>query len=271
MSTTSAATTHGLTTADRKALTELPATYERKLDVSVVALLQEAQQLAAALVKLGDALVERTLVAADAATQLDRRRQRLESAELDWKAVGSRVTPAAIVELRAQAQLRKRDAVEALRYFGRDNQELQQVIESISRRVGDAELVLELHTLAQAVEDNAAILRHADLPKGAAEQLRALADELDTQLAKHRVRSDASSALALRNRAFWHLRELLEEIREAGRYVFRNDARALALFRSSAARTRARQRANKASKTQDSEPPGSSPNQTPSGWGSSGS
>ena len=174
-------------------------------------------------------------------------------------------------ELRAQAQLRKRDAVEALRYFGRDNPELQQVIESISRRVGDAELVLELHTLAQAVEDNAAILRHADLPKGAAEQLRALADELDTQLAKHRVRSDASTALALRNRAFWHLRELLEEIREAGRYVFRNDARALALFRSSAARTRARQRANKASKTQDSEPPGSSPNQTPSGWGSSGS
>jgi hypothetical protein len=270
MSTTSAAPTLGLTTADRKALSELAATYERKLDVSVVALLQEAQQLAAALVKLGDALVERTLIAADAGAQLDLRRQRLEAAELDWKAVGSRVTPTVIVELRAQAQLRKRDAVEALRYFGRDNAELQQALERIGRRVGDAELVMELHTLAQAVEDNAAILRHADLPKGAAEQLRALADELDTQLAKHRVRSDAAQALALRNRAFWHLRELLEEIREAGRYVFRNDARALALFRSSAARTRARQRANKASKTQDSEPPASSPNQTPSGWGSSG-
>jgi hypothetical protein len=46
--------------------------------------------------------------------------------------------------------------------------------------------------------------------------------------------------MSLRNRAFWSLREAMDAVRSAGRYVYRKQPKLLVAFHASSTRARAR-------------------------------
>jgi hypothetical protein len=46
--------------------------------------------------------------------------------------------------------------------------------------------------------------------------------------------------MSLRNRAFWSLREAMDAVRSAGRYVYRKQPKLLVAFRASSSRARTR-------------------------------
>ena len=46
--------------------------------------------------------------------------------------------------------------------------------------------------------------------------------------------------MSLRNRAFWFLREAMDAVRSAGRYVYRKEPTLLVAFRASSSRARTR-------------------------------
>ncbi|HEY8076838.1 MAG TPA: hypothetical protein VIF62_22080, partial [Labilithrix sp.] len=117
---------------------------------------------------------------------------------------------------------------------------VQKRVDAIQEGRGIADLVDDLLKLADLVEENASRLRKADLPKDASNRARSLAESIGQSAAARPVERSGGQAgadlLALRNRAFWYLREAMDAVRDAGRYVFRNEPKKVALFRASTTR-----------------------------------
>lgn len=235
----------GLTAADGELLDTLGADYAAQPDFPVANIAHEARELGVSLKKLGAKLAKSSDLPKDAGKDLAARLGRLERAEAGWNAVRQIRTPKDIIALRKRAEKAKTDAFEALRYFAKTNGDVQARLDAISIGSGDADLIDDLKKLAELVSEQAAVLGKADLPKNAADALTALAAELGDAIADRDVSPDAAAAIGARNRAFWHLRELMDEARDAGRYVFRADPANLALFRASVTRARERSRKGK--------------------------
>lgn len=237
--------TKGLTAADGELLAALGADYAVQPDFPVANIAHEARELGVSLSKLGAKLAKSSDLPKDAGKDLAARLGRLERAEAAWNAVRQIRTPKEITALRKRAEKAKRDAFEALRYFAKANGDVQARLDAISIGSGDADLIDDLKKLTELVNEESALLGKAQLPKDAAGVLNGLATELGDAIADRDVSPDAAEAIGARNRAFWHLRELMDEARDAGRYVFREDPANLALFRASVTRARERSRKGK--------------------------
>jgi hypothetical protein len=140
--------------------------------------------------------------------------------------------------------LLKKDMIAALRYFLHTDEAVQARVDDIIPGSGIADLLDDLQKLAVLLRENADALKRADLPADAAAQAERFATLLGSD---DLVRSVATSEqgrhlIGLRNLAFWRLREAMDEIRAAGRYVYRNDPKRLPLFRASGTRARQPQR-----------------------------
>ncbi len=226
--------------------------------------LHEARELDATLRKLGPKLVKGARLDGKVREELSRRRALLDVAEAAWLAARERLTPRNVVKTRATAEALKRDAVAALRYFLAEDAEVQLALDEIAEGSGDADLIDDLRRLAGLVEAHAEALRRADLPKHPSDKLRALAQTLADATADRAFDPEAAHAGAQRNRAFWHLRDLMDRVRAGGRYVFRNDRKLLKLFRATSTR------AKRPTKPASAEPaPATPPTQTPGDNGSS--
>ncbi|WP_437593044.1 hypothetical protein [Sorangium sp. So ce1000] len=234
-----------LTAAQRQELLDLDPAYEAPIDHPVADTLQEARELEVAVRKLGKELYKKSRLSKDVAASLPDRRALLEAAESAWTA--SRTLPLSS-DLRAQrkdAEALKRDAIAALRYFLAGNEDVERRVDGIVLGTGISDLVSDLNQLAELLEQHGAELARADLPKNAPKRARELAEALGSGSAERAVDPEGNAVMALRNRAFWWLREAVDEIRAAGRYVYRDERKVLAIFRASGARARARQRAVK--------------------------
>ncbi|HEX4449194.1 MAG TPA: hypothetical protein VH044_20790 [Polyangiaceae bacterium] len=231
-----------LSAKDEALLDGLDAAYADKPDLPVANILQEARELGATMDKLGSDLVKGSDLAKGAAKDLDARRARLDVAEAVWSATRSRGTPTVITAAREDGESQKRDAFEALRYYLRDEGEVQLRLDEIAQGSGDADLVDDLKKLADLLEESGPALANADLPKKAPDALRAAAEALSGLAADRAVDPVSTKAQDLRNRAYWHLRHLMDEIRAAGRYVYRRDKKLVTAFRASLTRARARRR-----------------------------
>ncbi|WP_437909172.1 hypothetical protein WME95_15690 [Sorangium sp. So ce327] len=245
-----------LTAAQRQELLDLDPAYEAPIDHPVSTTLQEARELEVALSKLGKEIYKKSRLSKEVGTSISARRDLLAAAESAWTEV--RTLPLSS-ELRAQrkdAEALKRDAIAALRYFLAADEEVERRVDGILLGTGVADLVSDLSQLAELLEQHRDALARADLPKRAPERARELAAALGSGTAERAVDPGGDAAMALRNRAFWWLREAMDEIRAAGRYVYRDERKLLALFRTSSARARARRRAVK---QDEPETTGSSP------------
>lgn len=231
-----------LTAAQRQELLELDPAYEAPIDHPVATTLQEARELEAALSKLGKELYKKSRLSKDVAASLPARRALLDAAESAWTAVRTLPLSSDLRAQRKDAEALKRDAIAALRYFLAGDEDVERRVDAIVLGTGVADLVSDLNQLGELLEQHRAQLARADLPKNAPKRARELAEALGSGLAERAVDPEGGAVMALRNRAFWWLREAMDEIRDAGRYVYRDERKVLALFRASGARARARQR-----------------------------
>jgi hypothetical protein len=219
--------------AAARLLLELPERYAAPPDHSAVTMLHEARALEAVLRKHGKALLSGTKLDRDAPVELERRRWALEDAEEAWHEAREARASRAATRLRKECEGLVRDVVAAARYFLAHDEGVQRVVDAIRENESDTELVADLVRCADLLDAHAEALKKADLPKKAAKHCRELSAEF-AEASAERPSEPGDGEVeveALRNRAYWHLNELIDEIRAAGRYVFRHEPKRLVLFR----------------------------------------
>ncbi|MCU0680973.1 MAG: hypothetical protein MUF34_01695 [Polyangiaceae bacterium] len=220
-------------------LLALPEAYAAAPDYSVVTILHETRAIEAILQKYGKDLLSGTKLDRKTPAEIGARRLALEEAERDWVAARESESPRALTRLRQEAEGLVRDVAAALRYFLEHDATVQRRVGAIREGAGDADRIDDLKRCAELLELHADALKRADLPKKAPRRCRELADELAAASAERDAgRGGVLAAQELRNRAYWHLRELMDEVRAAGRYVFRHEPKRLTLFRASSTNAR---------------------------------
>jgi hypothetical protein len=225
--------------AAERSLSELPETYAAPPDYSVVTITHEARALEAILLKYGKDLLSGTKLDRKTPAELRARRKALEEAERSWREAREAQASRAVSRLRKEAEGLVRDVAAAVGYFLEHDERAQRRVDAIREGASDTDRVDDLKRCADLLERHAEALKKADLPKRAPELCRRLAEELAHASAERAAeREDASQSQELRNRAYWHMRELMDEIRAAGRYVFRHEPKRLALFRASSTNAR---------------------------------
>lgn len=230
---------------ERAQLLALDPSFDAKLDVSVKNLLDEGRDLVKCATKDREALLGGTDLRADFAKELEARIDLLERAEDDWDDERTRRANRSVAAAREVAERRKSVSFRALRYFLRADGEVQARLDEIAEGSGDADLVDDCRRLSHLVEAHALALKKAKLGVRPAEGLRAAADGLAGATSDDFAETSADDSLGLRNRAFWSLRQTLDEVRAAGRYVFADDPRRLTKYRSTLTLARARHRTKK--------------------------
>lgn len=235
-----------LSEKEQRELRALDRTHAERPDVASKTLLHEARDLEMAARKDSAALVSGTDLAKNAVAELTRRAGLLERAQDQWDDDRQRRANSELKALRAAVEEKKRAAFAVLRYFCRHDAEVQARLDEIAEGSGDADLIDDGHRLAKLVKANEARLNKAKLGAKASEALETASRKLADAVAEQSGDDDAADSVDLRNRAFWYLRASMDEIRAAARYVFRDDPRKLAKYRSTITLARARRPAKPA-------------------------
>lgn len=239
----------GVPAAGKKTLLALDASYAASLDASVPQVIQEARELEVIAKKHGTTLLSGTLLDKKTLDSLQPRRELLEGAETVWVRARAGNLDKGLADKRAEAETLKSDMIASLRYFCAGDAAIQKVLDDISEGSGLPDLIDDLRQLAPLWDANPAALKKAAPGKKASAKALALADDLAQTAAEQATDAEVTDALELRNRAFWHLREAMDAIRAAGRYIYRGQPRFLTLFRSSSTRRQDRNSRKAAAKT----------------------
>ena len=224
------------TNAQLNALHGLEDYSERPIGSHIAEVLQEARALEALVARYGKKLRAGSRLDARTMTSLGERRALLEVAEKTWLTEHLSLASRAVRKTRAEAELFKRDVIAALRYFVADDEALQRRIDAIPLGTAMPGLCDDLKNLAPVLVGVGAALKKAALPKNAAAKCIALSEALAPAAAEMATDVPADHLRLLRNRAYWYLRQAMDAIRAAGRYVFRNEPALLVQFRASSAR-----------------------------------
>lgn len=219
-----------ISTAMDTILRALPDSAAVRPDVAVSQVLGEARALEALLAKHGPDLERGAGLDRKVAADLGKRREALDLLESAWLTSRVVATPRSVGSVRDSAEQLKRDAFAAVRWWLREDEEVQRALDAIAEGSGDPDLIDDLRRLAALVDAHRPRLKKADLPKKAGEAMRTLADALADATATRPIDAEVAAQENLRNRAYWHLRGLMDEIRAAGRYVFREQPKRLAAF-----------------------------------------
>jgi hypothetical protein len=229
-----------LSASQRSSLRGLEASYADPIEFPVADILQECRELEAVMRKLGAALYAGSDLQKAIGASLAGRRTVLDAAEAEWAEHRIVILPEQLRGLRKEAEELKKDSIAALRHFKRKDAAVQRKLDAIIEGSGLADLIDDLQKLAALLDAEKKALQKADLAKNAAKRARELAEMLGGDSAEHATDTDGSEALELRNRAYWWLRDAMDEVRSAGRYVYRKTPRRRALFRASSTRAKVR-------------------------------
>jgi hypothetical protein len=152
------------------------------------------------------------------------------------------------VDLERRSERLRADILSACRWSLRFDRVAKGTLSAIATGEGVADLTQDLIDLAELItRKRDSFTTDSTFDAGrAAEEARALATELAASTSTERLVDDQASAKDLRNRAYTLLDDLVAEIREAGQYAFRNDARLRQQFTSSYLRRRRRRSASEA-------------------------
>ena len=143
-----------------------------------------------------------------------------------------------VAEARAEGEKLKSAMLRALRYFFRADRTMRTRCSKIVEGTGDADLATDLTELAELFDENSAKLKKAKVPKNAIARAGELAAVLDSGVTTRKVNPEQAAALLLRNRAFHAMDAGIDEILEAGRYVFDDEPKHKKAFRRISRRTR---------------------------------
>ena len=168
--------------------------------------------------------------------------KKLEGAELRWSRLRFKGGGHALTTARKNAEKWRHDAMAAARYLARYNAKDLTELDRIAAGEGLADLVQDLDDLASFVEARAETFAKLPLRIDVRE-----AKKLAAILREGRDAAPGADALAERNRAFWALEHVTDEIRAALRFVLRDQPKKLMpLLSRYEADRRAKQRRTKA-------------------------
>lgn len=138
--------------------------------------------------------------------------QSIQDATKDWKA-------------QSPAAFKFHDnLIAAFRYAFRRDKKLSDKVSSIAEGSSNADMIQDLMDLSVLGKANQALLEAISFDLLQLDQAAEMANNLSLILAAaNGSRMEYSETLDLRNRAYSYLKVLSDEIREAGKYVFRND------------------------------------------------
>jgi hypothetical protein len=230
----------GITAAQRTALLALDPSFDAPIDRNIAETQQEARELQAVLAKLGKDIYAKSNLDKATGASLEARRAVLETAESAWTDHRNSALSKSLREVRAEAEELKRDVIAALRHFQETDSVVQTRVDAIIPGTDLPDLINDLKKLATLLDESGARLARADLPRHPADKARGYAESLSRGSADRAVDTQGTELMSLRNRAFWHLREAMDAVRSAGRYVYRKQPKILVAFRASSSRARAR-------------------------------
>jgi hypothetical protein len=223
-------------------LSALPAERLRSPNIPMATALQEASDLVELCRRsnVHDAMVAVGLPG-DFVTDLEGRVDAARQAQSVWVSVRDQTKSGTLIELEAQAAELRSELMAAGRYNLRADPEAQATLSSIRGGETVADLVQDLFDLATVYDgrlDAFGADQSFDAPARVAEA-RAVAQELSQSISDERLDPQPAGTREMRDRAFTYLDDLVSQIREAGRYVFRRQPEVARHFSS---RYRRRQR-----------------------------
>ncbi len=243
--------------SERKAqLLALADDYASAVDVPVAMIAAEARELQDALAKYGPTILARSRLPESLITDLPLRLEALLVSESLWRSHHDATLPEGKRALKKEASALRAASVAAFRHFLPRDKALQAEIEAISQGSSLPALVDGLRRLSPLLAAHAASLARALLPPDAAARALHLAERLQTSSSEQRIdRPTAEEARQLRNRAYWHLRACMDEIRACGRYAYPDSAAMRRLFRGTSSRRKLGIRAPNPARTPPGPPP----------------
>ena len=231
---------HAVAPTQRAALLALDPAFDAPIDRNVADTQQEARELQAVLTKLGKDIYAKSNLEKATGSSLEARRGLLETTEAAWTAHRTAALSKSLREVRAEAEELKRDAIAALRHFQEGDSAVQSRVDAIIPGTDLPDLIDDLKKIATLLDESGTKLARADLPKHAADKARGFAELLSRGSADRAIDPVGAELMSLRNRAFWSLREAMDAVRSAGRYVYRKQPKILVAFRASSSRARTR-------------------------------
>jgi hypothetical protein len=237
---------HGITAAQRAQLLGLDPSFDAPIDRNVAETQQEARELESVLAKLGKDIYARSNLEKAVGSSLEARRSLLETAESAWADHRNAALSKGLREVRVQAEELKRDIIAALRHFQAGDSDVQSRVDAIVPGTDLPDLIDDLKKLAKLIDESGTKLGRADLPKQANDKARGYAESLSRGSADRAIDPRGAELMSLRNRAYWFLRDAMDAVRSAGRYVYRKQPKILVAFRASSSRARTRAMAGRA-------------------------
>ncbi|WP_437576737.1 hypothetical protein [Sorangium sp. So ce887] len=170
-------------------------------------------------------------ITADKVDLLARFARRLGAIEKAWqKARGAVKLTSAQRRLRDEAETLDAKLVAGGRWGCRNDAAAQAELSRIAEGSGLADIIQDLRDLVDFWDDHEGALGVTDITKKDLARASALADALEDAAANEASDASAAQALELRNRTFWAADELAREIREGGRYAFRDQPKLATKF-----------------------------------------
>ncbi|MBI3070569.1 MAG: hypothetical protein HYY84_00440 [Deltaproteobacteria bacterium] len=168
----------------------------------------------------------------------------LSAAQTEWTHVREMGFPAALHATIDAATVVRRDLVDSSHYALRNDGDALAIVSRIQEGEGVADICQDLKDLAALTEKYRAEFDRIDFDFEIAKRARALATEVLTGHAAATTKKVSTEAKSIRDRAFTHLDDAVDEVRAAGLFAFRRDADSsrLAKFRSAYAIRRERRR-----------------------------
>ncbi|WP_437675226.1 hypothetical protein [Sorangium sp. So ce131] len=185
----------------------------------------------ARLAQAQQARLSRIGITADKVDLLARFARRLGALEKAWqKARGAVKLTSAQRKLREEAEALDAKLVAGGRWGCRKDASAQQELSRIAEGSGLADTIQDLRDLVAFWSEHEADLGVTDITTKDLRRADALADALEDAAANEASDADAARALELRNRCFWAADELAKDVREGGRYAFRDQPKIAAKF-----------------------------------------
>ncbi len=118
----------------------------------------------------------------------------------------------------------RNDLLAAMRFAYRKDEALLGRVSAITDGSGHADMIQDLNDIAVLGRENTAPLLAIGFDISQFELAATRADELADLLAEaNGDKADPNESKIIRDKAYTHMKELVDEIREAGKYVFRNN------------------------------------------------
>lgn len=146
-------------------------------------------------------------------------------AQSEWIVAYNRTKSDAERELEDRARGLRNKMADACRWNLRGDRVALATVSAVAAEGGVADLVQDLEDLAHLVETRKAAFAKDRTFDAEAEASRArqLAKELQQGISNEQLHEEQARAKDLRDRAVTHLYDAVSEVREAGRYAFRDD------------------------------------------------